>query len=158
MVSGLTFYNGAFPAKFGDRMASVLEVEYNKKNDEKLQGGVRADFFNLGVNLKSKYKKLNWSIGARYAYPTTFLNTLFTRGDYEPSFSDIQILTDYEITKKSSLEFFGIYAENKFKFIPKTWYGNFGGFGRGDQRGLSIDFLGDKLFHTTQFIRIKISK
>ncbi len=156
MVSDLTFYNGAFPARFGDRMASVLEVEYNKKNDEKLQGGVRADFFNLGANLKSKYKKLNWSVGARYAYPTTFLNTLFTRGDYEPSFSDIQILTNYEISKNSSLEFFGIYAENKFKFIPKTWYGNFGGFCRGDQRGLSIDFLGDKSFsYNTNLLGLK---
>ncbi len=146
MVSSLTFYNGAFPARFGDRMASVLKVEYNKKNDEKLQGGVRADFFNLGINLKSKYKKLNWSIGARYAYPTTFLNTLQTRGDYEPSFSDVQILANYEISKSSYLEFFGIYAINKFNFIPKTWDGNFGGFYYGDERGLSIDFLGDKSF------------
>jgi len=146
MVSGLTFYNGAFPAKFGDRMASVLEVEYNKKNDERLQGGVRIDFLNLGANLKSRYKKLSWNIGTRYAYPTTFLNTLQTRGDYESSFSDIQVLTNYEISESSDLELFGIYAENKFKFIPKTWDGNFGGFRRGDQRGLSIDFLGDKTF------------
>ncbi len=156
MVSNLTFYNGTFPAKLGDRMSSALEVQYKNTNENQLHGSVRADFLNFGLNLKSKYKKLNWNIGLRYAYPTKFLNSLQTRGDYEPSFSDFQIAANYKITHNSVLEFLGIYADNKFNFVPKTWNGNFNGFERGDQRGISIDFLGKKNFgYITQLYGVK---
>ena len=146
MVSGLQFYNGEFPANFGDRMASVLEVNYESEFKNEISGTVRADLMNFGANVKTKYKNLDYSIGARYAYPDAFLDKLQTTGDYISSFSDIQLLADYKISTKTKLEFLGLYAYNKYFLAPNRWEGNFGGLVRGDIRSLVIDYDGENEF------------
>ena len=54
MVENLTFFNGAFPASFGDRMSSALDVNYISGNNEKLRGSFYASLLNMGINLKNK--------------------------------------------------------------------------------------------------------
>ena len=135
MVENLTFYNGAFPSSLGDRMSSALIADYSNNHSEKLEGSFSASILDLGINLKNKYEKLNWSLGFRYANPAAFLKSLKTRGDYRPSYSDFQLLLNYDISKNSQLELFGLYADNKFDISPTNWSGNFGFLGRGDYRG-----------------------
>jgi len=142
MVSGIQFYNGGFPARFGDRMSSALEVNYADSFPEKISGTVRADLLNVGATLSGKQGKLNWKIGGRYAYPDAFLQKLQTTGDYSPAFSDIQLITTYQVSDKTKLEFLGLYAQNKFFLEPESWIGNFGGFTRGDFRRIRIDYDG----------------
>lgn len=142
MVSGIQFYNGGFPARFGDRMSSALEVNYTDSFPEKISGTIRADLLNVGATLSGKHGKLNWKIGGRYAYPDAFLQKLQTTGDYSPAFSDIQLITTYQLSGKTKLEFLGLYAQNKFFLEPDSWVGNFGGFYRGDYRRIRIDYDG----------------
>jgi len=144
MVKSLTFYNGAFPAKFGDRMSSALEVNYSNEHSNKIHGSIHADFLNMGINLNNKIGNLNWNIGARYAYPSAFLGGLQTRGDYNPSFSDIQLFTTYDFSKNSSLELLGIYSKNKIEITPKQWDGVFGFQTRGDYRGVTFEYSGSR--------------
>ena len=108
MVEKLTFYNGAFPASYGDRMSSALEVNYAINHDEKLKGTIFTSILNAGINLKNNFNDFNWSIGTRLAYPSAFLSHLRTQGDYKPSFSDIQFLGNYKLSQNSYLEFLGI--------------------------------------------------
>jgi CarboxypepD_reg-like domain len=144
MVNDLTFYNGAFPAQYGDRMSSALEVNYSREQKSDLHGSIHADLLNMGLNLKNKIGRLNWNLGLRYAYPTFFLGGLQTRGNYNPRFSDIQLLTNYNFSKKSSLEFLGIYSENKIEITPKQWDGVFGFQTRGDYRGVTLEYSGQR--------------
>ena len=146
MVEKLTFFNGAFPASYGDRMSSALEVEYSSTNQKKLNGTLHASILNAGINLKSKTNKFNWNFGARYAYPAAFLSSLKSRGDYKPSFSDVQLLVDYKLDQNSSIEFLGLYADNRFDISPTNWSGNFGFLGRGDYRGISIVSEGERIY------------
>ena len=142
MVSGIRFYNGGFPSRFGDRMSSVLEVNYADSFSDEISGTIRADLLNLGVTLSSKLGDFNWKVGARYAYPDAFLQKLQTTGDYSPSFSDIQFTVSYQLSENTKLEFLGLYAQNKFFLEPESWDGSFGGFHRGDFRQLRIDYDG----------------
>lgn len=144
MVKNLTFYNGAFPVKYGDRMSSVLEVNYSNEHKSKIEGSVHVDFLNMGINLRNKIGGLNWNFGARYAYPSSFLNGLQTRGDYNPTFSDVQLLTNYSFSNNSNLEFFGIYSENKIDIVPEQWDGVFGFQTRGDYRGVTFEYSGER--------------
>ncbi len=95
MVNNLKFYNGAFSARFGDKMASALQVKYAAKNDSISDFKLRADLMNTGIFAKSSIGKFNWMIGARHAYPGLFLDDLQTSGNYQPSFTDFQFLSNY---------------------------------------------------------------
>lgn len=142
MVSGIQFYNGGFPSRFGDRMSSALEVNYADSFPEKISGTIRVDLLNVGATLSGNHGNLNWKVGGRYAYPDAFLQKLQTTGDYSPAFSDIQLITTYQVSEKTKVEFLGLYAQNKFFLEPESWIGNFGGFYRGDYRRVRIDYDG----------------
>lgn len=146
MVEKLTFYNGAFPASYGDRMASALDVSYSSKHNSDIKGIIYSSLLNSGLNLRNRYKNFNWSLGLRYANPSKFLNNLQTRGDYKPLYSDAQFFGNYEINKNSEIELLAIYSDNKFEVSPTNWNGSFGGFMRGDYRGVSIKSEGSRVY------------
>ncbi len=75
-----------------------------------------------------------------------FLNELQTNGDYKPAYSDIQFVAEYPISSKDKLEILLLYADNKFDLTPTDWEGNFGGFTRGDYRGLNILYNGERKY------------
>jgi len=147
MVQDLKFYGGGFPARFGDKLSSALEVKYKTGSKGKIEGKARADLLNAGITFRNKYKNLGWAIGGRYAYPGIFLKGLQTKGNFNPSFYDIQVILKYDFSKSTNLEFLGINASNKFDLTPKDWVGNFAGFSRKDYRELKIIFEGNKNYN-----------
>ena len=146
MVEDVKFYNGSFPARHGDRMSSVLETNYIKSPDKKLSGKAHVSLMNAGLAMNGKLGKLNWNAGFRYSYPESFISTLQTQGAYHTTFSDIQLMASYDFSETSTIEFTGIYAENEFSLAPTDWAGNFGGFSRGDYRGMEIDYEGERIY------------
>lgn len=127
MVSSVLFSAGAFEAKYGDKMSSVLDVQYRKPR--KFSGTASGSF--LGSNLRlegtSKNYRLTWIIGARYKtnqYLVKGLNN--TNGTYKPLFGDLQTYITYSLTNKWELQFLGYSAGNKYQFIPADRETNFG--------------------------------
>jgi len=158
MVENLTFYNGAFPASYGDRMSSALDVNYSAEHKDHIRGTFYASILNLGFNLNKRMNKFNWNLGIRYANPSAFLNSLKTKGDYKPSYSDIQFLGNYKINSNSYLELLALYADNRFDISPTNWSGNFGFSGRGDFRGVAIESEGDRIYsYLNSLVGIKYS-
>jgi outer membrane receptor for ferrienterochelin and colicin len=142
LVEEFRFYNGSFPASYGDKMSSALEVNYNIKNTDTLAGYAKVDFLSAGLTLKNKIGEMKIAAAFRYAYPGLFLNELQTSGDYRPSFKDVQLVANYPLSAKDNIEILLLYADNKFDLTPTDWEGHFGGFMRGDVRGLDIYYNG----------------
>jgi hypothetical protein len=145
MIQSVDFYAGGFPARFGDRMSSVLEATYLADSTADIKGIVRGDLLNMGMALQGRWKKLSWSLGVRYANPSAFVNKLQTSGDYRPSYSDIQLLMSYQPNENRYLEMLLLYADNKFDLTPRLWQGNFK-FSQYDVRGIDIEYSGTQLY------------
>ncbi len=144
LVEELRFYNGSFPAVYGDKMSSALEVNYKLNDSDKLNGLAKIDLLNAGLTVKKNFGKLKSALSFRYAYPGLFLNELQTDGDYKPSYQDIQLFAEYSLNEKNHLEVLLLYADNKFDLTPTNWVGHFGGFARGDIRALDIFYNGER--------------
>lgn len=159
MVYDLIFYNGAFPAGFGDKMSSALEVNYKIEQSEKLNGTAYASLLNSGLNLNNKISDFSWSLSTRYAYPSNFLKNLQNRGDYKSSYSDIQFLGNYKLSNSADIQFLGIYADNKFDVLPTNWKGGFGYKTRNDYRGISIKSDGERTYsYLNRLLGLKLLK
>lgn len=157
MVSSLKFYNGVFPARYGDKMSSALEVNYSADESERISGVARVDLLNLGLSLKGTVSKLNWQTGFRFAYPSMFLKQLQTKGDYKPSFSDIQFFGTYSFSTDDLLEFFFLSASNRYDLFPKEWIGHFQ-TSRVDVRQVTIKEEGEKYYSfNTNLAALKFS-
>ncbi len=142
MVAGLKFYDGTFPAEYGDKMSSVLIVGYRKVQERGLGGEVNASLLNLGITLHDRIGKLNWIAGFRYAYPSSFTRVLQTKGKYIPRYTDFQILGTYAFPNDTKLEMLFITARNTFDLTPEDWTGDFAVNAWNAFRRINLNFSG----------------
>lgn len=119
LVSGVKFSVGGFQAKYGDKMSSVLDVTY--KTPTEFAGSVMLSFLGAQAHLEgaSKNKKLTYLIGARQKSNQYLLQSQPTKGQYNPSFSDIQGLLRYKFNDRWEAEVIANYARNRFEFQPQ---------------------------------------
>lgn len=126
MVEKIAFSAGGFESKYGDKMASVLDVEY--KRPYKFGGTFSASL--LGANAQvegtDKSKKFTYTVGARYKTSKFLLGALDVNGQYQPTFVDVQGFFTFHTSEKFRLEYITNYALNKFDFTPEDRTTDFG--------------------------------
>lgn len=126
MVSSIGFSSGGFDASYGDKMSSVLDITYRKPaiNSASAEiGALGASAHFEGSAAKGKFSHLT---GIRYKNTAYLLGTLDKKGEYNPSFTDVQTYLNYKFSPRFALGFLGNYASNEFQFIPETRLTKFG--------------------------------
>ena len=117
MAGNVKFSAGGFSAKYGDKMSSVLDVNYKKDSTGAIvslgTNGISATTF---VN----HKNLNVALGFRNKRNQSILKTQQVRGSYDPSFYDFQGVVNYKISPKFSAELLGIVNKSEFGLIPES--------------------------------------
>ncbi|RLD47486.1 MAG: TonB-dependent receptor [Bacteroidetes bacterium] len=126
LVDNIEFSAGGFSSYYGDKMSSVMDVTY--KRPTKFGGSASASLLGGSVHLEGSAAKnrLRYLTGIRYKTNQYILSALDTKGDYHPSFTDIQLFVAYDITDDWELSFLGNYAVNNYEIIPQTRETNFG--------------------------------
>ena len=120
LVKNIDFYNGGFQAKYGDKISSVLDIQYKKPAS--FGGSVYVSPLEQGLHLEgsSKNKKLSWLFGIRNKTNRNLLSRQETKGNYIPSSSDLQAYVAYKISQKLQLEVLGIISGSRFSLIPES--------------------------------------
>ncbi|MBS1588618.1 MAG: TonB-dependent receptor [Bacteroidetes bacterium] len=126
LVSNVNFSVGGFQARYGDKMSSVLDVTY--KRPKSFQGSAMLSLLGANIHVEgaTKNEKLTYLVGLRQKSNQYLLQAQPTKGVYNPSFTDIQALVNYRVSKKWEIELIGNYARNRFNFIPQEQTTSFG--------------------------------
>lgn len=126
LVSSVLFSAGGFEAKYGDKMSSVLDVQYRRPR--KFGGTVSGSLLggNLHLEGMTKSNRFTWLIGGRYKTNKYLLGGLDTKANYKPSFTDVQAYLTYDLTTDWELDFLGNYANNSYQIIPENRETDFG--------------------------------
>jgi hypothetical protein len=127
LVESLNFSAGGFDAQYGDKMSSVLDIKY--RNPEKFKGSIMASMLGVEGHLEQqlgKKQRFSYMLGARYRSNGYFLNSLPTKGAYNPVFWDAQLLTDYIINENWKWSVLAHISDNNYSFTPQTAQTNFG--------------------------------
>ena len=124
MVEKVGFSAGGFEAKYGDKMSSVLDIEYKKVKG--FEGSVSASM--LGANIYAGYgtDKFSMTHGLRYKTTSYLLGTLDTKGEYEPKDFDYQTYISWTPTRKWTFDFIGDISRNDYNFEPSDRTTKFG--------------------------------
>lgn len=130
MVENLTFSAGGFAAKYGDKLSSVLDIQY--RTPDSLAGSFSASILGARFHLENKIgPRFEYIMGGRYKSNAYLLGSLDTDGEYQPRFLDYQVYTRYHVNENWNISFLGNIAENKFNMIPVSRSTNFGTFQQG---------------------------
>ena len=124
MVEKIGFSTGGFEARFGDRMASALDITYRKP--KRLEGTASVSLLGASAYLGVANKKLSWSNAIRYKTNSYLLGSLETKGEYRPSFLDYQTYLSYQPNKRWTIDLIGNIAVNHYNFVPKDRETKFG--------------------------------
>ncbi len=126
LVKRVKFSAGGFPARYGDRMSSVLDITY--KTPEFFKGSVSVSLLGATAHLEGRThnSKGTYLIGSRLKTNSYLLNSLDTKGEYKPLFGDFQTLLTYTVSRKVSLEALGNISLNKYRFVPANRRTSFG--------------------------------
>lgn len=119
LVRNINFYNGGFQARYGDKMSSVLDIQYKKP--KKFGGSAYVGILEQGLHLEgiTAKNKLSYLIGVRNRSNRNLLSRQETQGNYVPSSADLQLMIDYQFSPKWQAELFGNISQTKFSLNPE---------------------------------------
>lgn len=124
LVGAIGFSTGGFPAQYGDKMSSVLDITY--RQPESFEGSVSASLMGASLAIGQGAKRFSQLHGLRYKKNTSLLSSMDTKGEYDPSFFDYQTSLTWQLSKKVKASFLGNIAINNYKFIPVNRTTTFG--------------------------------
>jgi hypothetical protein len=139
LVSDITFSSGGWQAKYGDKLSSVLDVQY--KTPKKFAGSTTLGVLGGSIHLEgiSKNQRVSHVTGFRHRQARYAFNFLPTKGTYQPSFSDFQSFVNIDLSKKeegeklnkkTTLGILTSYSRNRYLVIPEFSETSFGTINR----------------------------
>ncbi|RSK49853.1 TonB-dependent receptor [Hymenobacter rigui] len=131
LVSKVEFSTGGWQPRFGDKLSSVLNIEY--KQPEKFEGSATASLVGGTVHAgaASANKRISYLAGVRYKNATYVFNSLQQQqGRYNPTFYDGQSLITVHLGPKDNIErtslgIFNTVSHNDFRFNPESGQSTF---------------------------------
>ena len=137
MVSNVKFSAGGFEAKFGDKLSSVLDVQY--RTPKQFSTGIQAGVMGGSIYTEGLFKarkrigvkdstRFTYLLGSRYRANRNLLNSFDAQGLYKSKFGDLQALMTYHFNRYHRLECLLNYAQNRYSFAPEYQETTFGTF------------------------------
>lgn len=128
MIQSVDFSAGGFDARYGDRMSSVLDIQYRRPTEFGLR--MQAGLLGGSVTLEdvSKNKRFDYLVSVRYRQNDLLLGSMDTEADFRPRFTDVQASLNYDITDELTLSYLGNVSRNVYEVIPSTRETSFGSF------------------------------
>jgi len=131
LTQNVKFSAGGFPAQYGDKMSSALDVEYKKP--KQLGGSFMIGLLGTSAHIEGSAKNkqktrdvFTYLVGVRYKMNSYLLKSMETKGEYKPNFFDTQMLFGWNISDKFEIGLLGNFSINNYLFIPKERKTGFG--------------------------------
>jgi hypothetical protein len=125
-VSNLQLYKGGYPAKYGGRLSSVIDIKMKEGNSQKFKytGGIGLIASRLTVEGPIKKDKGSFLISGRRTYFDVFTRaynrTQTNNPDFTPIpdyyFYDLNLKINYQITEKDRIFVSGYFGRDVFGF------------------------------------------
>ncbi len=119
LTQNVYFQLGGFQSKYGDKMSSVLDIQYKKP--KQFGGSVYVSLLEQGVHIEgsAKKEKFTYLLGVRNRNNRNLLGSQETKGNYQPSSNDVQGLFTYSPNEKVQVEALANFSQTKFTLIPE---------------------------------------
>ena len=163
LVQGVEFSSGGWQAKYGDKLSSVLNIQY--KTPEKFAASASAGLLGTTAHVEgaSRNQRITYLAGVRYKSARYLLNTLETKGQYFPRFLDGQAMLNIALSKpkglaapRTNLAILFSLASNRYEVLPQDRQTDFGTFSQAFR--LSVGFEGrEQLSYDTRQIGLNLT-
>ena len=126
LTQSVRFSAGGFQAKYGDKLASVLDITYRRPTE--FGASLNASLLGATASVEgvSKNGRFTHLTGLRYRNNGLLISSRQTESNINPVFADAQTFLTYKFSNKFQLDFLGNIAINEYDFQPISRQTNFG--------------------------------
>ncbi len=120
LVHSINLQSGSFPVYYGDKLSSVLDVRYRDHSDRRISGNV--DLSTTGVLATCEWQpqdRLHLLAAGRIIRYGYLFSKLQTRGNYHPSYQDLQLAANYKPSARWQWSALAIHGQSAFKSEPR---------------------------------------
>ena len=131
LVNKIEFSTGGWQPKYGDKLSSVLSIEYKQPVRFEASGTASLVGGTAHVGAASANKRVSYLAGIRYKNAQYVLNALKqAQGGYNPTFYDGQANINVALGPKDNLDrttlgLLTTFAHNDYRFTPETGQATF---------------------------------
>lgn len=159
-VKDLKVYKGGYPAQYGGRLSSVIDVRMKEGNNQKLSGAGGIGLISSRLTLEGPIRKdkSSFMISGRRTYVDIFTRLLNKANEDKPDFNpipdyyfyDLNTKVNFTLSQKDRLYLSGYFGRDVFKFQDESFnflfdWGNATGTARWNH------VFGPRLFANTTF-------
>jgi hypothetical protein len=121
MIKKMDLITGGFTARYGDRMSSVVDIEYREGSREQVKGQASLSMTDIDALLEGPIGgNGSFIIGARQSYTQYVLKLLKQAPQVHPSYYDVQGVLTFQPALQDKLLLKFIHAGDSFKYDPTT--------------------------------------
>ena len=126
MVSEMNLYKGSIPARFGERVSSVMDIRMQPGNVEelKLSGGIGLINSRLHLEAPIVRDKVTLSVGGRSSYSNWLLGRLPDEelANSSAGFYDISSVLNISPSQNNNISVFAYHSSDDFSYAGNTEY------------------------------------
>ena len=128
LAGRVALHTGGFPARYGGKLSSALEVDYRRPEAGEFDAAVSLSLLDATANMSTSALggRLGITTGFRKARARYLFSTQELKGNYQPDFTDVQTFISYRLSPGVELEALGIWADHVFRLDPtnqRTFFG-----------------------------------
>jgi hypothetical protein len=134
-VKNVTMYKSAFPAEYGGRTSSVLDIRMKEGNNQKfaVNGGIGNVFSRISVEGPLQKDRSSFIVAARRSYIDVLAKPFLKEEDRNSTmyFYDLTAKVNYELNEKNTIYLSGYFGRDVFGFgdqVKFTWGNTTGTF------------------------------
>ena len=115
LMNNVEMITGGFSAMYGDRLSSVLNIEYREGSRERFKSSATLSLTNLDASFEGPLTSNgSFLIGVRKSYLEYALSMLGAEEYAKPAFYDVQGILTYSLSPASKLQFKVIHSGDDF--------------------------------------------
>ncbi len=128
LADRITLYTGGFPARYGGKLSSALDIQYLRPEGAPVGGAAYLSLLDAGLHAGASALegRLGWLFGLRKARARRFFSTQELKGNYQPDYTDLQGVLSFRLAPGQEVEALGLWADHTFRLDPrgrKTYFG-----------------------------------
>ncbi len=121
LVKDINFSAGGFPSIYGDRLSSVVNIDFRDGNKDEFDGQANLDFSGFGGVVEGPLTgKGSYIISVRRSYLDLLIKAIDIGTSIAPRYSDYQWNIVYNLDKNNRLSFIGLEGDDISRSDEKT--------------------------------------
>ncbi|MEJ2052423.1 MAG: TonB-dependent receptor [Calditrichaceae bacterium] len=121
LLSKVDLVTGGFTARYGDKMSSVMNVQYRQGNMDSFKFQADASSMHVGLMAEGPLYKGSWILGYRKSYLQYLLGLLGTEDGVNIDYYNVQGQIVFEPIPAKKFTFQFIHSKDDYKFDPTNW-------------------------------------